>query len=131
VREVEASLDATPQEISPFCCYLPCPWGGDTGLVGASELPLVVARLASLLQENVSMPSGEQAHRGAHRHLLLKGHFRETAKFAAVQLAPACVTQQFNGTNANAQVLIHPLSVKVIRHAWQFDFPMQGLVAHA
>ena len=48
-----------------------------------------------------------------------------------MQLARPLCPQQLNRPHADAQVLVNPLAVKMIGHAGQFDFAVQGLVAHA
>ena len=49
----------------------------------------------------------------------------------AAKLVNALRAQQLDGTDANAQMLIYPLPVKVIRHAGQLDLAVQRFVAHA
>ena len=47
-----------------------------------------------------------------------------------MQLARPFSPQQLNRPHADAQVLVNPLAVKVVGYAGEFDFAMQGLVAH-
>ena len=48
-----------------------------------------------------------------------------------MQLARSFSPQQLNRPHADAQMLVYPLAVKVVGHAGEFDFAVQGLVAHA
>jgi hypothetical protein len=47
-----------------------------------------------------------------------------------MQLSGPLLAQQLNGAHADAQMLVHALSVKVVGHARQFDFAVQRFVAH-
>ena len=47
-----------------------------------------------------------------------------------MQLRRPLLAQQLNGAHTNAQVLVDTLSVEVVGHARQFDFAVQGFVAH-
>src|SRR5438552_13638491 len=63
--------------------------------------------------------------------VLLKRDLGEAAQLAAVQLVDTGLAQQFDRADADAQVLIDPLAVEMIRHAGQLDLAVPRLVAHA
>ena len=59
--------------------------------------------------------------------LLLERHFRKAAQLAAVQLVGALCAQQLKRADANAQMLVDPLAVKVVGHAGSLISPCRGL----
>src|SRR5450830_294317 len=62
---------------------------------------------------------------------LTESRFAETAQLATVQLLDAMIAQQLQRANANLQMLRHPLLIKAVRHARQFDLAVQRLVGYA
>jgi hypothetical protein len=58
----------------------------------------------------------------------LEGDFGKAAQFPAVQMVEPFMAQHLDGANADAQMLIDPLAVKLIRHARQFDLAVQRFV---
>src|SRR5664280_3748555 len=62
---------------------------------------------------------------------LLEGDLGEAAELAAMQLIDSPVAQQFDGPHADAQMLVDPLSIEMVRHAGQLDLAVQRLVADA
>src|SRR5664279_532776 len=67
---------------------------------------------------SLSNPAGALAARGRPSRLL-EGDLGEAAELAAVQLVDACLTQQLDGADADAQVLVDPLAIEVVGHAGQ------------
>ena len=61
-----------------------------------------------------------------------KVFFTETPppQLAAVQLVHTFFAQQLNRPHADTQMLVHPLAVKVVRHAGQLDLAVQRLVTN-